>query len=123
MLQALLLTLLGAAGTGIGGLVVVIQPCMGFKRLGALQVRLLTPQWQRCGTDTKSTSDVCTPCVVLLWGGGTMTPCQSSPVARVTVAMSCHMYFLIATFGFLRRLQKAISFAMLITGLKVLMMS
>lgn len=39
MLQPLLLTLLGAAGTGLGGLLVVLQPCLSFKRLGALQVR------------------------------------------------------------------------------------
>lgn len=38
MLQPLLLTLLGAAGTGLGGLLVVLQPQMCFKRLGALQV-------------------------------------------------------------------------------------
>lgn len=36
--QALLLTLLGAAGTALGGLLVVIQPTMSFKRLGMLQV-------------------------------------------------------------------------------------
>lgn len=39
MLQPLLLTLLGAAGTGFGGLMVVLQPHMNFRRLGALQVR------------------------------------------------------------------------------------
>jgi hypothetical protein len=38
MLQPLLLTLLGAAGTGLGGLLVVLQPSMDFRRLGALQV-------------------------------------------------------------------------------------
>jgi hypothetical protein len=38
MLLPLMLTLLGAAGTGLGGLLVVIQPHMNFKRLGALQV-------------------------------------------------------------------------------------
>lgn len=36
--QALLLTLLGAAGTALGGLLVVVQPTMSFKRLGMLQV-------------------------------------------------------------------------------------
>lgn len=38
MLLPLMLTLLGAAGTGLGGLLVVLQPHMNFKRLGALQV-------------------------------------------------------------------------------------
>lgn len=38
MLQPLLLTLLGAAGTGLGGLMVVLQPQMNYRRLGALQV-------------------------------------------------------------------------------------
>lgn len=35
---ALLLTLMGAAGTAIGGILVVIQPSMSYKKLGALQV-------------------------------------------------------------------------------------
>ncbi len=35
---ALALTMMGAAGTGLGGLMVVIQPNMSFKRLGILQV-------------------------------------------------------------------------------------
>lgn len=38
MLQPLLLTLLGAFGTGLGGIMVVLQPQMNYKRLGALQV-------------------------------------------------------------------------------------
>lgn len=38
MLQPLLLTLLGAAGTGIGGMMVVLQPQLSWRRLGALQV-------------------------------------------------------------------------------------
>ena len=38
LLQPLLLTMLGAAGTGLGGLLVVLQPQMSFVRLGALQV-------------------------------------------------------------------------------------
>jgi hypothetical protein len=37
---ALALTMLGAAGTGLGGLLVIIQPNMSFKRLGVLQVGL-----------------------------------------------------------------------------------
>ena len=36
---ALALTMLGALGTGLGGLLVVIQPNMSLKRLGVLQVR------------------------------------------------------------------------------------
>jgi ZIP family zinc transporter len=35
---ALALTMMGAAGTGLGGLMVIIQPNMSFKRLGVLQV-------------------------------------------------------------------------------------
>lgn len=37
--DALLLTGLGALGTGLGGLLVVIQPHFNFKQLGYLQVR------------------------------------------------------------------------------------
>lgn len=36
--RALALTFLGAAGTALGGLLVVVQPKMDFKKLGALQV-------------------------------------------------------------------------------------
>ena len=42
---ALLLTMLGACGTALGGLIVVAQPDMSLSRLGLLQVprtRLLT---------------------------------------------------------------------------------
>jgi ZIP family zinc transporter len=42
VLQALLLTFMGAAGTALGGLMVVVQPRMQFQRLGALQV------WRPC---------------------------------------------------------------------------
>jgi hypothetical protein len=35
---ALVLTGLGALGTALGGLLVVLQPNLSFKRLGALQV-------------------------------------------------------------------------------------
>lgn len=37
-MTALLLTAMGAAGTALGGLMVVAQPKMDFKRLGVLQV-------------------------------------------------------------------------------------
>jgi hypothetical protein len=36
---ALLLTMLGAAGTALGGLIVVAQPDMSLSRLGVLQAR------------------------------------------------------------------------------------
>jgi ZIP family zinc transporter len=36
---ALALTMMGAMGTGLGGLMVVVQPNMSFKRLGVLQVQ------------------------------------------------------------------------------------
>ena len=36
--QALLLTCMGAAGTALGGLLVVVQPKMNFRRLGVMQV-------------------------------------------------------------------------------------
>jgi len=36
--SALALTSMGAAGTALGGLLVVAQPQMSFRRLGALQV-------------------------------------------------------------------------------------
>eukprot|EP00879_Flechtneria_rotunda_P017993 GHRR01018857.1.p1 GENE.GHRR01018857.1~~GHRR01018857.1.p1 ORF type:complete len:329 (+),score=111.59 GHRR01018857.1:960-1946(+) len=35
--QALLLTMMGAAGTALGGLLVIAQPTMNFRKLGALQ--------------------------------------------------------------------------------------
>ena len=38
VINALLLTGLGAMGTALGGLIVVLQPKMQFKRLGYLQV-------------------------------------------------------------------------------------
>jgi hypothetical protein len=36
--RALSLTFLGAAGTALGGFLVIVQPRMDFKKLGALQV-------------------------------------------------------------------------------------
>lgn len=41
-LNALSLTCLGALGTAVGGLLVVLQPEVSFVRLGALQVRIAT---------------------------------------------------------------------------------
>ena len=40
---ALLLTMLGACGTALGGLIVVAQPDMSLSRLGLLQARKCAP--------------------------------------------------------------------------------
>lgn len=52
VLQALGLTFLGAAGTGLGGLMVIAQPQMDFKRLGILQVSppATTTTWETFAT-------------------------------------------------------------------------
>lgn len=43
---ALVLTGLGALGTALGGLLVVLQPNLSFKRLGALQVGIVPGEQQ-----------------------------------------------------------------------------
>jgi hypothetical protein len=54
VVHALLLTSLGAAGTALGGLMVVLQPKMQFKRLGYLQV---------CASRHGACSISCTCCI------------------------------------------------------------